>query len=333
MQLGKLFTVSRLVGIRVGKFVGICFGVLLGSPAMAAYPDRPIQMIVSFAPGGATDITARILAAAITKNTGQQIVVENRPGVGGAVAAGVVKNARPNGYTMMLTSSVYVVTPSLKKPSPYDPLKDFVPVCEIGDAPNVIVVKADSKINTLNDLISMARKDPNLVSYGSPGAGTTPHLAGEVLKIRENINLTHIPYKGAGPAIIDLMGGQTQVVFSSLASVISNIQSGQVRAIAQTGQKKWPDLMQVPTLDELGIKDAVSDTFQAVLMPAGTPVEIAQQFSKLCVAALKQPEVIDSLKQAGLAVTALDGEGLRARITREVPYWREIIEKGGIKGD
>ena len=301
--------------------------------AFAAYPEAPISIVVSFAPGGATDITARIMAAAMNKGVGQQILVDNKPGGGGAVAANFVKAANPNGYTLMLTSSVYVVTPSLKKPSPYDPLKDFIPVCEIGDAPNVMVVKNDSSIKTLADLVGLARKDPQLISYGSPGTGTTPHLAAEVLKIRENINMTHIPYKGAGPAMTDLLGGQIQVLFGSLASVISQIQAGQVRALAQTGEKKWPDLLQVPTLAELGVKDAVSNTFQAVFAPAGTPTEVVNFLSNQCLTALKDQDVVEKLKQAGLATTALDSSGLRARVAKEVPYWKEVIDNGGIKGD
>lgn len=301
--------------------------------AQAAYPETPVSIVVSFAPGGATDITARIMAAAMNKGFGQQILVDNRPGAGGAVAASFVKAAKPNGYTLMLTSSVYVVTPSLKKPSPYDPIKDFIPVCEIGDAPNVIVVKNDSPIKSVADLVALARKDPQFISYGSPGTGTTPHLAAEVLKIRENINMTHIPYKGAGPAMTDLLGGQTQVLFGALASVISQIQAGQVRALAQTGEKKWPELQQVPTLAELGIKDAVSNTFQAIFAPAGTPPEIVSFLSNQCINALKEPEVIEKLKQAGLATTALDSSGLKARVAKEVPYWKEVIDKGGIKGD
>jgi tripartite-type tricarboxylate transporter receptor subunit TctC len=315
------------------KVILLALSSVMMSQTHAAYPESPITIIVSFAPGGATDITARIVSAAMNKGIGQQLLVDNRPGAGGAVAAGYVKSAKPNGYTLMLTSSVYVVTPSLKKPAPYDPLKDFIPVCEIGDAPNVIVVKNDSPIKTLGDLIATARKDPKFVSYGSPGTGTTPHLAGEVLKIRENINMTHIPYKGAGPAMTDLLGGQTQVLFGSLASVISQIQAGQVRAIAQTGEKKWPDLMQIPTLADLGVKDAVSNTFQALFAPAGTPAEIISYLSQQCVNALKEPDVVEKLKQAGLATTALDSAGLRARVAREVPYWRDVIEKGGIKGE
>ncbi len=311
--------------------LGLCLQAL---PAFAAYPEMPINMVVSFAPGGATDITARIVALAMSKNqNGPQIIVENRPGAGGTVATSYVKNAKPNGYTIMLTSSVYVVTPSLKKPSPYDPIKDFIPICEIGDAPNVAVVKANSKIRTLADLIAMAKSDPALVSFGSPGAGTTPHLAGEVLKIRAKINMTHIPYKGAGPAMTDLMGGQTQVLFGSLASVISNIQAGQVRAIVQTGDKPWPDLPNVPLMADVGIENAVSDTFQTIFAPAGTPPEAINYLSQQCLTALKRPEVIDSLKQAGLATTALDSEKTLARIKREVPYWREVIEKGNISGE
>jgi tripartite-type tricarboxylate transporter receptor subunit TctC len=311
--------------------LGLCLQAL---PAFAAYPEMPINMVVSFAPGGATDITARIVALAMSKNqNGPQIIVENRPGGGGTVATGYVKNAKPNGYTIMLTSSVYVVTPSLKKPSPYDPVKDFVPICEIGDAPNVAVVKANSKIRNLADLIAMAKSDPALVSFGSPGTGTTPHLAGEVLKIRAKINMTHIPYKGAGPAMTDLMGGQTQVLFGSLASVISNIQAGQVRAIVQTGDKPWPDLPNVPLMADAGIENAVSDTFQTIFAPAGTPPEALNYLTQQCLTALKRPEVIESLKQAGLATTALDSEKTLARIKREVPYWREVIEKGNITGE
>jgi tripartite-type tricarboxylate transporter receptor subunit TctC len=312
-------------------FLGLCLQAL---PALAAYPETPINMVVSFAPGGATDITARIVALAMSKNpNGPQIIVENRPGAGGAVATSYVKNAKPNGYTIMLTSSVYVVTPSLKKPSPYDPIKDFIPICEIGDAPNVAVVKANSKIKTLADLIAMAKSDPSLVSFGSPGTGTTPHLAGEVLKIRAKINMTHIPYKGAGPAMTDLMGGQTQVLFGSLASVISNIQAGQVRAIVQTGDKPWPELPNVPLMADAGIENAVSDTFQTIFAPVGTPPEIVSYLSQQCLSALKRPEVVESLKQAGLATTALDSEKTMARIKREVPYWREVIEKGNITGE
>jgi tripartite-type tricarboxylate transporter receptor subunit TctC len=319
-MLNKLMLSIAIVGLTI-------------SHAYSAYPEAPVSIVVAFAPGGATDITARIMAGAMNKGFGQQILIDNRPGAGGAVAASYVKAAKPNGYTLMLTSSVYVVTPSLKKPSPYDPIKDFIPVCEIGDAPNVIVVKADSPLKTVADLVALARKDPQLVSYGSPGSGTTPHLAAEVLKIRENINMTHIPYKGAGPAMTDLLGGQTQVLFGALASVIAQIQGGQVRALAQTGEKKWPELQQVPTLAELGIKDAVSNTFQAIFAPAGTSPEIIAFLSNQCVQALKEPDVIEKLKQAGLATTALDSAGLRARVVKEVPYWKEVIDKGGIKGD
>jgi len=310
------------------------YGVISFSyqPLWAAYPDKSINMEISFAPGGASDISGRLLAIALGNKLGQQIIVENRPGGGGAIAANYVKNAKPaNGYTLLFTSSIYVVTPSLVKPSPYDPLKDFIPVCEVGAAPNVIVVRADSKIKTIGDLIKLAKSDGNLISFASPGTGTTPHLAGEVIKSREGINMTHIPYKGAGPAMIDLMGGRTQVLVGSLASVMAEIQSGQVRAIVQTGTQRWPELANVPTTTEAGIKDAVSVTFQALFVAAGTPPEIVTQLSNECTAVLKQPEMIEKMKKVGLEVTAYDSEGLRARVAREVPLWKDVIEKAGIK--
>ena len=321
--------------LSVRVFMRTCFIFCLGfinTSAWAVYPDSSLTMQIAFAPGGASDISGRLLAIALGKQMGQQIIVENRPGGGGAIAANYVKNSKPaNGYTLLFTSSVYVVTPSLVKPSPYDPLKDFIPVCEVGAAPNVIVVRADSKIKTVADLIKLAKSNPNLISYGSPGTGTTPHLAGEVIKSREGIGMTHIPYKGAGPAMIDLMGGRTQILVGSLASVMAEIQSGQVRAIVQTGAQRWPDLPNVPTTTEAGIKDAVSVTFQAVFVDAGTSPEIVTQLSNECTAVLKQPEMVEKMKKVGLEVTAYDSEGLKARVVRELPLWKEVIEKAGIK--
>jgi len=323
------------IKFRPRQIVGTCLIACLGfvnQSVSAAYPDQSLTMQIAFAPGGASDISGRLLAIALGKQLGQQIIVENRPGGGGAIAANYVKNSKPaNGYTTLFTSSVYVVTPSLVKPSPYDPLRDFIPVCEVGAAPNVIVVRADSKIKTIADLIKLAKSDPNLISYGSPGTGTTPHLAGEVIKSREGIGMTHIPYKGAGPAMIDLMGGRTQILVGSLASVMAEIQSGQVRAIVQTGAQRWPDLPNVPTTTEAGIKDAVSVTFQALFVAAGTPPEIVTQLSNECTAVLKQADMVEKMKKIGIEVTAYDSDGLRARVVRELPLWKEVIDKAGIK--
>lgn len=324
---------ARKCGLKVFARIGLIFCLGFMNPsAWAAYPDSSLTMEIAFAPGGASDISGRLLATALSKQLGQQIIVENRPGAGGAIAENYVKNAKPaNGYTLLFTSSVYVVTPSLVKPSPYDPLKDFIPVCEVGAAPNVIVVRADSKIKTVADLIKLAKSNPNLISFASPGTGTTPHLAGEVIKAREGISMTHIPYRGAGPAMIDLMGGRTQILVGSLASVMAEIQSGQVRAIVQTGTQRWPELPNVPTTTEAGIKDAVSVTFQAMFVAAGTPPEIVTQLSNDCTTVLKQPEMIEKMKKVGLEVTAYDSEGLRARVVRELPIWKDVIEKAGIK--
>ncbi|MDB5581173.1 MAG: Tripartite-type tricarboxylate transporter, receptor component TctC [Bradyrhizobium sp.] len=305
----------------------------ISTNAFSAYPDRPINLVLAFAPGGATDTAARLLATPLSKVLGQPVTVDNRPGAGGAIAAAAVQAARPDGYTLLVSSSVFVVTPSLYKHVGYDPLKDFLPVIEIGSAPNVFVVRPDSPIKTVADLIAMAKKDPTLISYGTPGSGTTPHLAGEVLKIRTGINMTHVPYKGALASVTDLIGGRLQVVSASLTSVMPQIAGNQIRAVVQTGNARWADLPNVPTTTEAGIKDAVSDTFQALFAPAGTPKDVVTLLNKECLAILRQPETIERMKTAGLAVTASTPEALHKRIVEEVPKWRDVVEKGGIKAD
>lgn len=328
-MMEKILSRARVPAMLLAAFAAA--GISGG--ASAAFPERPLTMILAFAPGGATDIAARILAVPLAKALGQPVAVENRPGAGGAIAATAVKAARADGHTLLVSSSVFVVTPSLNKQVGYDPLKDFLPVIEIGAAPNVLVVKPDSPINSVADLVAMAKKDASLISYGSPGSGTTPHLAAEVLKQRTGINMTHIPYKGALTAITDLVGGRLQVVSVSLTSVMPQIAGNQVRAIVQTGDTRWPDLPNVPTMTQAGIQNAVSDTFQAVFAPAGTPKEAIDRLVRECLIILKQPETIERLKSAGLEVTARTPDGLRARIVEEVPKWREVVEKGNIKAD
>jgi tripartite-type tricarboxylate transporter receptor subunit TctC len=297
----------------------------------AAFPDRPITIIVSFAAGGASDVAARVLANPLGRALGQQIVVENRGGASGMIATSAVARAKPDGHTLLVTTSVYVVNPSMFKQLAYDPYKDLQPVVEIGVAPNVIVTRPDSGINSVADLIALAKANPNLVSYGSPGTGTTPQLAAEVLKIRAKINMVHVPYSGAGPAVLATLSKQVQVMSASLSSVLPQINGGILKGLVQTGKERWSDLSNVPTMAEAGIADAVSETFQALFAPGGTPSEIMDRLVKESIASLNQREIRDLLWQAGLAVTAKGPDAMRARIAEEIPMWRGIIEKAGIK--
>lgn len=299
----------------------------------AAYPERPITVVVAFAAGGATDISTRIVGKFLSQSLGQQIIVDNRGGAGGMIAASAVMRAKPDGYTLLSSSSVYVVTPSLYKNVLYDPQKDFLPLVEFGASPNVMVVHPQGGINSLADLIAQARGNPNLISYGSPGLGTTPQLAAEVLKLRTKTNMVHIAFTGGAPAVQAVLSKQIQMMSASLSSVMPQIAGGLLKPIVQTGKERWPDLPNTPTMAEAGIPDAVSDTFQALFAPAGTPPEVMAKLSKEIIAVLAQKEVRDALWTAGLKVTAGSPEALRARITQEVPMWRDVIEKAGIKAE
>ena len=216
---------------------------------------------------------------------------------------------------------------------PYDPYKDFLPIVEIGASPNVMVARPDGGINSVAELIAMARANPDLISYGSPGTGTTPQLAAEVLKFRAKINMVHIPFAGGAPAVQAVLSRQIQVMFANLSSVMPQIAGGLLKPIVQTGKERWADLPNVPTMAEAGISDAVSDTFQALYAPAGTSPEIVDRLAKECIAILGQREVIDALWTAGLKVSSGGPDVLRARIVREVPMWRDVIEKAGIKAE
>ena len=299
----------------------------------AAYPERSITVVVAFAAGGATDISTRIVGKFLSQSLSQQIIVDNRGGAGGMIAASAVMRAKPDGYTLLSSSSVYVVTPSLYKNVPYDPQKDFLPLVEFGASPNVMVVHPQGGINSLAELIAQARGNPNLISYGSPGLGTTPQLAAEVLKLRTKTNMVHIAFTGGAPAVQAVLSKQIQMMSASLSSVMPQIAGGLLKPIVQTGKERWPDLPNTPTMAEAGIPDAVSDTFQALFAPAGTPPEVMAKLSKEIIAVLAQKEVCDALWKAGLKVTAASPEALRARITQEVPMWREVIEKAGIKAE
>ncbi|MBI4192726.1 MAG: tripartite tricarboxylate transporter substrate binding protein [Betaproteobacteria bacterium] len=302
---------------------------MAGNAIAAGYPERPITIITSAAAGGANDILARVLAKPLNQALGQPIVVENRGGAGGIVGIGAVARARPDGYTLLLTSSSYVLLPSIRKQIPYDPYKDFMPIVEIGVSPNVFITHPDSGINSVADLIALARSSDR-VNYGTPGIGTTPQLAAEVLKMRAKINMVSVPFSGAAPTVQALLSRQVQVVVAALGSAMPQISGGLVKAIVQTGKERWPDLPNVPTMAEAGIPDAVSETFFPVFAPAGTPPEIIDRLAKESIAILKQRDIRDRMRQTGVLVTASGPDALRARVVQEVPKWKDVLEKAGI---
>ena len=297
----------------------------------ANYPTRPIKIIVPFAPAGPTDIMARIVAQHLGEAIGGNVIVENRPGAGGNIGIGAAANAEPDGYTLLITSSAYVVNPSLYVKIPYEPYKDFAPVAELGTSPNVILVDPKIGINSIADLIASAKADPNRFNYASPGSGTTPHLSGELLKIAGGIQMTHVPFPGAGPAIQSILAGTVQVCSAALPPAHPHIVSGALKALAVTGASRWFDLPDVPTMVDLGYKDFIADTFQGFLAPAKTPPEIVQLLATKSIEILKTSKIADQLRNNGFEVIARGPDGMQKRITDEVPKWKKIITEAGIQ--
>ena len=297
----------------------------------AGYPERPIKIIVPFAPAGPTDIMARILGQNLGTALPGHVIVENRAGAGGNLGIGYAAHAEADGYTLLVTSSAYVVNPSLYASVPYDPFKDFAPIAELGTSPNAVLIDPKLGINSIAELFAHAKAKPDDFNYASPGAGTTPHLSGELLKIAGNVEITHVPFSGAGPAIQALLGGVTQLAVTALPPAIPYIESGAIKALAVTGSRRWVDLPNVPTMVELGYNDFVAETFQAFMAPVKTPPEIVTRLSAKSVEALKKPEIVDQLRVNGFEVIANGSDGLRRRIEIEVPKWRDVIAKAGIK--
>jgi tripartite-type tricarboxylate transporter receptor subunit TctC len=320
----------RATGVAVAA---ASLGPTLGSSVAraAGYPDRPIKIIVPFAPGGPTDIMARIVATRLGEAINGTLVVENRPGAGGNIGIGIAAHAESDGYTLLVTSSAYVVNPGLYAKIPYDPYKDFAPIAELGTSPNVILVDPKLGVNSIADLVARAKANPNELNYASPGIGTTPHLSGELFKIDAGVNLTHVPFSGAGPAIQAVLSGTTQVAFAALPPAHPHIEAGALKALAVTGERRWFDLPDVPTMVELGYKDFISDTFQGFLAPAKTPPEIVQQLAAKSIEILKVAQTSDQLRNDGFEVIANGPDGMKKRIDDEVPKWRDIIARAGIK--
>jgi tripartite-type tricarboxylate transporter receptor subunit TctC len=274
---------------------------------------------------------ARILVAHLGDAIGGTLIVENKPGAGGNIGIGAAAHAEPDGHTLLMTSSAYVVNPGLYAKIPYDPYTDFAPIAELGTSPNVILVDPKLGVNSIPDLIARAKANPDELNYASPGIGTTPHLSAELFKIVGGIQITHVPFSGAGPAVQAVLSGTTQIAFAALPPARPHIESGALKALAVTGARRWFDLPDVPTMVDLGYTDFISDTFQGFLAPAKTPPAIVELLSTKSIEILKRPAIAEQLRNNGFEVIANGPDGMRKRIADEVPKWRDIVAKAGIK--
>ena len=307
-----------------------CFGVLSVGTASAVYPERPVTIVVPFAPGGANDVVIRAIQQPLAEALGQTIVVENRGGAGGSVGAAYAARAKPDGYTLLMAATGFVVNPSLYDKVQYDPLKDFEAVTELTTFPVIYTVLPDMGVNTLQELIAYAKDRPGKLNYSTPGAGTLPHLAAELLKLNTGINMVHIPYAGAAPAAQALLGKTVEVASTSITVAKPQIQAGTMVGLAVTGTERWPELPDVPTVGEAGVPAALADTWQGIVVPAGTPKEIVDRLAKALIEVVRRSDVRDRLLNAGFYSTGRGPDEFHKRIVEELPKWKQVIETGRI---
>ena len=306
--------------------------VLRMGTAFAAYPDRPVRIVVANTPGGPSDIIARIMAAAMQDAMGGSVIVENKGGGGGNIGMGYVARSDADGYTILLSTSAYSVNPGLYNNLPYDPFKDFVAVCELAVSPHVFAVMPDFGVSTMKEFVARAKADPDKFNVSTPPIGTTPQLQAEVLKLRENLQkMATVVFPGGGDALKALLSGTVQLSSGVLAPAHPQIKAGNIKGLAVTGPKRWHDLPDIPTMIESGYPDFVFDTYTALMAPAKTPPEVVSRLEKVALEILGKPEMRQRLTQAGFEVTAKDGKGHMERVAKEVPMFREIIVQAGIK--
>jgi tripartite-type tricarboxylate transporter receptor subunit TctC len=307
--------------------------LLLGRSAYADdYPNRPVKVVVANTPGGPSDIVARIVTAALGKSTGKTFIVENRGGAGGNIGMEYVAHSDPDGYTILLATNAYSVNYGLYRHLPYDPYKDFVGVSELATSPNTFTVKSESPAKAMNDLVALARANPDKYNCATPPIGTTPELQLEVLKIRDKLpTLADVVFKGGGDAITALLSGTVQLSSGSLPPAAPHIKAGTLRCLAVTGDVRWPDLPDVPTMQEQGYKDFVFATDTVLLAPARMPRERVKWLEAATLKVLGTLEMKDNLYKAGFLVRLKGADAAWERVTREIVLFKQIIEQAGIK--
>ncbi len=295
------------------------------------YPEKPVKIIVPFAPAGPTDVVARLIATKLSERLGRQFYIENVTGAGGNTGMGQAARSAPDGYTILFVSSSYVVNPSLYPKIPYDPYKDFIPVTVAGDAPNILLVHPSVPAKAVGELIDYIRANPGKVSYASAGTGTTPHLSGELFRLSMKLDIVHVPFGGAGPAIQSLAGGHTPMAFTSLPPAIPLIQDGKIRPLAVSAEKRVAALPDVPTLAEAGLADQEADTLQAVLVPAGTPRPIVDFLYREIKTIVALPDIKERFAMLGLDPVTNTPEEFAAQIRKEIAKWGKVIRDANIK--
>jgi tripartite-type tricarboxylate transporter receptor subunit TctC len=306
----------------------------LAPAAAAEYPARPVSLLVAFTPGGPSDVLARILGKKIGELLGQPIVIENRPGAGGNIAAELTARAAPDGYTLLMgNNSILATNASLYKKVGYDAEKDFAPISLIGSQANILVVNPALPVKSMAELIALAKAKPGQLDFASSGYGAAAHLSGELFKAQAHVDIVHVAYKGAAPALQDVIAGHVQMMFATAASVVGHIKDGLVRPLAVTTLTRTAVLPDIPTVAELGLPGFDATTWHGLVAPAGTPPEVIEALHRAAITALNDPETRKALIGLGVDVVGSSPQEFTAYIKSEIPKWKAVVQAAGAKLD
>ncbi|WP_136684736.1 Bug family tripartite tricarboxylate transporter substrate binding protein [Falsirhodobacter xinxiangensis] len=307
--------------------------MLAASPAAAEYPERQITLVIPFAAGGSTDVVGRIVAERMGADLGTQVIVENVGGAGGSLGAGNVAAAEPDGYTILMgTVATHALNPLILQQKPYDPVADFAPVSLLVVVPNVLAVNPELPVNTVQELIDLAKSDPTTLAYASSGNGTPLHLSGELFKSMAAVEIEHVPYKGSGPALTDVLGNQVPIIFDNLPSASGHISSGKLRALGVTTAERAPSFPDVPTIAET-IPGYETYTWNALFAPAGTPPEVVERLATAAKAAMADPAVVERMADFSATIVASGPEELAEHVKAEMAKWEPVVRDADVRMD
>jgi tripartite-type tricarboxylate transporter receptor subunit TctC len=329
LPLSRRHIIKAVGALAAGVAAPSVFGL---RSAYAAYPDRPVKIVVANTPGGPSDLVGRMVAAALQEATGKTFIIENRGGAGSNLGMGYVAHADADGYTLLLATNAYSINATLYNSIPYDPLKDFVAVSELASSPNTFVVRSEMPAKTIKEFVELARRSPDKFNVSTPPIGTSPQLQASVLRVIEKLpNLEEVVFKGGGEALQALLSGTVQLSSGSLAPAAQHIKAGTLRCLAVSADARWPDLPDVPTMQEAGYKDFVFPTDCSLMAPAKTPPEFVKWVETETVKVLSTPQMKDKLYQTGFLVRPKGADAAWARMTKEITMFRDIINEAGIK--
>ncbi len=306
---------------------------LLSTAALAQYPERPIRLIVAYPPGGGTDVTARTILGKFSDGLGRQVVIDNRPGAGSMIGTDLVAKAAPDGYTLLMSDTTFGIVPGLYAKVPYDTLRDFQPVTQITRVPVALVVNPGVPARSVKELVALAKAKPGGLNFGSGGVGTPVHMAGELLKVAAKIDIVHIPYKGAGPAFIDLLGGHFQMMFPTLQSAVPHIKSGRLRLLALTTEKRSPAFPDTPTMEEAGTPGVIAVAWFGIHAPRATPKTIVARLHAEAGKVLQDPVVRQRFESEGAEIVGSTPEQFAKFVANEITKWTGVVKAAGVKAE